>query len=116
MCRMPRHSDKTDLLQGTLDLLILKVASLGPLHGYAIAQRLNQISKEALQVTQGSLYPALHRLEKRGWLRAEWRTTEKGRDAKFYALTAAGRKQLEVERTEWSRLSDAIALVLQTAK
>ena len=116
MCRMPRPSDKADLLQGTLDLLILQVASLGPVHGYAIAQRLNQISREALQVQQGSLYPALHRLEKRGWLRAEWRTTESGREAKFYALTPAGRKQLDVERTEWSRLSQAIALVLQTAK
>ena len=116
MCRMPKPSDKADLLQGTLDLLILQVASLGPVHGYAIAQRLNQISREALQVQQGSLYPALHRLEKRGWLRAEWRTTESGREAKFYALTPAGRKQLDVERTEWSRLSQAIALVLQTAK
>ena len=116
MCSMSRSQDKTDLLQGTLDLLILQVASLGPLHGYAIAQRLNQMSREALQVQQGSLYPALHRLEKRGWLKAEWRTTESGRDAKFYALTPAGRKRLAVERTEWDRLSEAIALVLQTAK
>ena len=113
---MSRRYDKTDLLQGTLDLLILQVTALGPVHGYAIAQRLNQISREALQVQQGSLYPALHRLEKRGWLRAEWRTTESGREAKFYALTAAGRKRLAVERTEWSRLTEAIALVLQTAK
>lgn len=113
---MPRRYDKTDLLQGTLDLLILQVTALRPVHGYAIAQRLNQISREALQVQQGSLYPALHRLEKRGWLRAAWRTTESGREAKFYALTAAGRKRLEVERTEWSRLTEAIALVLQTAK
>ena len=113
---MPTRDDKTDLLQGTLDLLILQVTALGPVHGYAIAQRLNQISREALQVQQGSLYPALHRLEKRGWLRAEWRTTESGREAKFYALTAAGRKRLAVERTEWSRLTEAIALVLQTAK
>ena len=116
MCRMPRPSDKTDLLQGTLDLLILQVAALGPVHGYAIAQRLNQISREALRVQQGSLYPALHRLEKRGWLKAEWRAAESGREAKFYALTAAGRKRLNVERTEWDRLSQAIALVLQTAK
>src|SRR3984893_12558445 len=116
MCRMTRPSDKTELLQGTLDLLILQVTALGPVHGYAIAQRLNQISREALQVQQGSLYPALHRLEKRGWLRAEWRTTDSGREAKFYALTAAGRNQLAVERTEWSRLTEAIALVLQTAK
>jgi transcriptional regulator len=113
---MARPSDKTELLQGTLDLLILQVAALGSVHGYAIAQRLNQISKEALQVQQGSLYPALHRLEKRGWLKAEWRAADSGRDAKFYALTAAGRKQLNVERTEWDRLSQAIALVLQTTK
>jgi len=113
---MARPLAKTDLLQGTLDLLILQVAALGPVHGYAIAQRLNQISREALQVQQGSLYPALHRLEKRGWLKAEWRAAESGREAKFYALTAAGRKRLEVERTEWDRLSQAIALVLQTAK
>ena len=113
---MPRPYEKTDLLQGTLDLLILQVAALGPVHGYAIAQRLNQISREALQVQQGSLYPALHRLEKRGWLRAQWGPTESGREAKFYALTAKGRKQLEVERTEWARLAEAIALVLQTAK
>jgi PadR family transcriptional regulator PadR len=113
---MPRPSDKTDLLQGTLDLLILQVAALGPVHGYAIAQRLNQISNEALRVQQGSLYPALHRLEKRGWLKAEWGAADSGREAKFYALTAAGRKRLDVERTEWDRLSQAIALVLQTAK
>ena len=113
---MARPTDKADLLQGTLDLLILQVAALGPVHGYAIAQRLNQISREALQVQQGSLYPALHRLEKRGWLRAEWRKTETGREAKFYVLTLAGRKRLEVERTEWSRLTEAIALVLQTAR
>ena len=113
---MARPSDKTDLLQGTLDLLILQVAALGPVHGYAIAQRLNQISKETLQVQQGSLYPALHRLEKRGWLKADWGVAESGREAKFYALTAAGRKRLDVERTEWDRLSQAIKLVLETAK
>jgi PadR family transcriptional regulator PadR len=113
---MARPSDKTDLLQGTLDLLILQVAALGPVHGYAIAQRLNQISREALQVQQGSLYPALHRLEKRGWLKADWGVADSGREAKFYALTAAGRKRLEVERTEWDRLSQAIKLVLETAK
>jgi PadR family transcriptional regulator PadR len=113
---MARPPDKTDLLQGTLDLLILQVAALGPVHGYAIARRLNQISKEALQVQQGSLYPALHRLEKRGWLKAEWGAAESGREAKFYALTAKGRRQLEVERTEWDRLSQAIKLVLETAK
>ena len=113
---MLRPSHKTDLLQGTLDLLILQVAALGPMHGYAIAQRLNRISKEALQVQQGSLYPALHRLEKRGWLKAEWRAADSGREAKFYTLTAAGKKRLDVERTEWDRLSQAIKLVLQTAK
>jgi|SRR5262249_12466510 len=113
---MSRSREKADLLQGTLDLLILQVVSLAPLHGYAIAQRLNQISRDALQVQQGSLYPALHRLEKRRWLRAEWATADSGRDAKFYAITAAGRKQLEVERIEWDRISAAIALVLQTAK
>jgi PadR family transcriptional regulator, regulatory protein PadR len=116
MCRMSRPPGRTELLQGTLDLLILQVVSLGTLHGYAIAQRLNQISKAALQVQQGSLYPALHRLEKRGWLRAEWRVADSGREARFYALTAAGRRRLDVERSEWSRLSQAIALVLQTAK
>ncbi len=113
---MPRPSEKTDLLQGTLDLLILQVVALGPVHGYALAQRLNQISKEALRVQQGSLYPALHRLEKRGWLRADWRTAESGREAKFYTLTAAGTRRLGVERTEWDRLSRAIKLVLQTAE
>ena len=112
---MARHEPKTDVLQGTLDLLILQVVSLGPVHGYAIAQRLNQISKAALQVNQGSLYPALHRLEERGWLRAEWRATDSGREAKFYELTAAGRKRLQVERAEWGRISEAIALVLGTA-
>ena len=113
---MPRRTERTDLLQGRLDLLILQITALGPVHGYAISQRLNQISREALQVQQGSLYPALHRLEKRGWLRAEWRKTETGREAKFYLLTPTGRKRLDVERSEWSRLTEAIALVLQTAK
>ena len=108
--------EKSDLLQGTLDMVILKIVALGPVHGYGISQRIRQVSKEVLQVQQGSLYPALHRLEKRGWLRAEWRKTESGREAKFYVLTPAGRKQLDVERTEWSRISAAIALVLQTAK
>jgi transcriptional regulator len=112
---MPARSPKTDLLQGTLDMLILQIAALEPVHGYAIAQRLNQVSRERLQVQQGSLYPALHRLEKRRWLRSEWRTTDTGREAKFYALTAAGRKRLNEERVEWARLSEAIALVLQTA-
>jgi PadR family transcriptional regulator len=116
MCRMSTRAQKTDLLQGTLDMLILQVAALAPMHGYAIAQRLNQVSRDALQIQQGSLYPALHRLEKRGWLRSEWRTTDTGREAKFYTLTAAGLKRLGEERAEWNRLSHAIALVLQTAK
>jgi len=111
---MPAHSQKTELLQGTLDMLILQVAAIEPMHGYAIAQRLNQVSRAALHVQQGSLYPALHRLEKRRWLRAEWRTTDTGREAKFYSLTPAGRRRLGEERADWDRLSHAIALVLQT--
>ncbi|MGE0451175.1 MAG: PadR family transcriptional regulator [Vicinamibacterales bacterium] len=106
---------RSDLLQGTLDLLILQVVSLGPLHGYAIAQRLQQISRDVLQVQQGSLYPALHRLEARGWLKPAWKATETGREAKFYELTRAGRRQLESERANWERLSAAIGLVLRTA-
>jgi len=105
----------TDLLKGTLDLLILKVVALGPIHGYAVSQRIRQISREFFQVTQGSLYPALHRLEERGWLDAEWRDTETGREAKFYKLTRAGRKQLEVELSEWQKMSDAVALILRTS-
>ena len=109
-------SDKSDLLQGTLDLLVLKVLALGPLHGYGISQRIRQISKEALQVPQGSLYPALHRLEKKGWLVATWDETEAGRPAKFYKLSAKGRKQLAQEEENWQRLSDAITLILRTAE
>ena len=97
-------------------MLILQVTALGPVHGYAIAQRLQQISKDILQVQQGSLYPALHRLEAKGWLKAEWKATETGRDAKFYSLTRAGRRQLESERANWERLAQAIRLVLQTAE
>jgi PadR family transcriptional regulator PadR len=107
---------KSELLQGTLDLLILQVAALGPLHGYAIAQRIQQVSKDALRIQQGSLYPALHRLEERRLLRAEWKTTETGREAKFYSLTRAGQTQLNIERTNWERLTQAISLVLQTAE
>lgn len=107
---------RPDLLQGTLDLLILKVTQAGPVHGYAISQRLQQLSEDVLQVQQGSLYPALHRLERKGLLKAEWRRTDTGREAKFYALTAAGRKQLQSETAYWLRLSRAIALVLQTAE
>src|SRR5579863_3320827 len=99
------NKSKTDLLQGTLDLLILKVLEFGPIHGYAIAQRIQQISKDVLQVQQGSLYPALHRLENRGWLKAEWRDTETGREAKFYSLTKKGQQQLKEETSEWERLS-----------
>ena len=109
-------ASKSDLLQGTLDLLILQIVALGPVHGYAISQRLQQISKEVLQVQQGSLYPALHRLEDRGWLQAEWRETDTGRDAKFYRLTKTGRTQLEQERADWKRLANAIALVLRTSE
>src|ERR671915_2129754 len=97
--------------QGTLDMLILQVLSLEPAHGYAIAQRLQQISREAVQVNQGSLYPALHRLEQRGWLASEWRQSETGREAKFYALTKAGRKQLAVEKASWERLTAAVQLI-----
>ena len=110
------EKSKSDLLQGTLDLLLLQVVALGPLHGYAIGQRLQQITRDALQVQQGSLYPALHRLEERGWLRAEWRPSETGRDAKFYSLTRKGRTQLAAERLNWERLAQAIALVLRTAE
>ena len=107
---------KTELLRGTLDMLILKVVALGPVHGYAIAQRLRQISKDFLQVHQGSLYPALHRLEDRGWVQAEWKDSETGREAKFYSLTKKGRKQLETEVLEWERMADAVALILKTAE
>jgi len=112
---MSRHQS-ADLLQGTLDMLILKVVAIEPIHGYAIVQRLQQISKEALQIRQGSLYPALYRLERRGWLTADWRITEGGRDAKFYKLTREGRRQLESETAGWKRLCEVIALVLETNK
>ena len=109
-------ASKSDLLQGTLDLLILQVVALGPVHGYAVAQRLQQISKEVLQVQQGTLYPALHRLEERGWLKADWRSTDTGREAKFYNLTKAGRTRLEHERSDWERMAHAIGLVLRIAE
>jgi len=109
-------SQKTDLLQGTLDMLILKVVALGPVHGYAISLRIRQISNDVLNVQQGSLYPALHRLEKRGWLASEWGESENGRDAKFYRLSAKGRKQLVAEEETWNRLSEAIALILGASK
>jgi transcriptional regulator len=107
---------KSDLLQGTLDVLILKVVALRPTHGYAIAQRLQQMSGAVLQVQQGSLYPALHRLEKRRWLKAEWAASDTGREARFYSLTKLGRKQLEAQRANWDRLSAAISGVLSTAE
>ncbi len=107
---------KSDLPQGTLDLLILKVVALGPLHGYAIAQRLQQVSRDVVQVPQGSLYPALHRLENRGFLAADWNETETGREAKFYRLTRKGRAQLERESANWRRLAVAVGLVLRLSQ
>src|SRR5262250_2281552 len=107
---------KSDLPQGTLDLLILKIAALGPIHGYAIAQRLQQVLRDVVQVPQGSLYPALHRLENRGLLAADWKETETGREAKFYRLTRKGRERLEAETASWQRLAKAIALVLEMAE
>jgi transcriptional regulator len=104
-----------DLVQGTLDLLILKTVSLEAMHGWAIAKRIQQVSGEVLQVQQGSLYPALHRLEQQGWIKARWAESETGRQAKFYSLTAAGRKQLEAEAANWGRLSAAINLVVSEA-
>jgi len=117
---MPRHDEKSsgniDLLQGTLDMLILKVVALRPIHGYALVQRIQQISRDVLQIRQGSLYPALYKLENKGWLKSEWKTTEGGREAKFYSLTKTGRQQLKAETAEWKRLCEAIALVLETAE
>ena len=106
-------SKSSDLIQGTLDLLILNTISLEPQHGWAIAKRIQQVSNEILQVSQGALYPALHRLEQQGWIKADWRVTEGGRDAKFYTLTRAGRVQLEKERAQWERLSGAVGLVIR---
>jgi PadR family transcriptional regulator, regulatory protein PadR len=102
----------TDLLQGTLDLLILQTLSLEPMHGWGVAERIQQVSKDVLQIGQGSLYPALYRLEYRGWIKSEWGSSEKNRRAKFYKLTAVGRKRLEAERASWDRLSSAVGLVL----
>jgi transcriptional regulator len=109
----PDKPDKSDLLQGTLDMLILKTLALRPLHGYAIAQRIGQVSRALLSVPQGSLYPALHRLENRGLLAAEWDETDTGRQAKVYRITRKGQRQLEREVADWQRLSEAIALILQ---
>jgi PadR family transcriptional regulator PadR len=105
----------TDLLQGTLDLLVLKTLATGPMHGWGVAQRIEQMSKEVLQIGQGSLYPALHRLEYKGWIRADWGSSENNRRAKYYALTAAGKRQLAAELETWDRLSAAIGLVLGRA-
>lgn len=104
---------KSELPQGTLDLLILKIAALGPVHGYGVAQRLQQVSRDVVKVPQGSLYPALHRLENRGLLAAEWKQTETGREAKFYRLTRKGRGQLETETASWERLAEAVGLILR---
>ena len=114
---MAREADKKiDLPQGTLELLILRTLALGAQHGWAISERIKQVSRDALQVQQGSLYPALHRLEKRGWLEADWGESDKGRQAKFYKLSAKGRKQLAAEEDTWNRLSRAVALILETAR
>jgi PadR family transcriptional regulator PadR len=107
---------KSDLPQGTLDLLILKVVALGPVHGYAIAQRLQQVSRDVVQVPQGSLYPALHRLENRDLLTADWKETESGREAKFYRLTRKGRARLAAETASWSRLTEAVGLILEMSE
>ncbi len=106
-------SRPSDLIQGTLDLLILKTISIEPKHGWAIAKRIEQASEDVLQVTQGALYPALHRLEQQGWISSKWMKTETGREAKFYQMTKAGRRQLEKELADWQRLSHAIGLVIQ---
>ena len=106
-------SRPSDLVQGTLDLLLLKILALEPLHGWAISQRLTQVSANVLQVSDGSLYPALHKLEQEGWIKAEWKTSELGRRAKFYALTRMGHKELERQVADWARLSTAIAMVIE---
>ena len=109
-------SIKSEMPQGTLDMVILQVVAAGPIHGYALAHRIRLISRDILQIQQGSLYPALHRLENRGFLVADWKEAESGREAKFYRLTAKGRAQLRKETANWARLSEAIALILQAAK
>ncbi len=108
-------SKPSDLIQGTLDLLILKTLSIEPKHGWAIAKRIQQVTDDVLQVTQGALYPALHRLEQQAWIRSEWRQTETGREAKFYSLTRAGDAQLKKELSQWERLSNAVGLVIRMA-
>jgi PadR family transcriptional regulator len=106
---------KADILQGTLDMLILKTLALEPAHGWGIAQRIQQVSRDVLQVNQGSLYPALYRLEQQGWIASEWGTSENNRKAKFYRLTRSGERQLEAETENWTRVSEAIARILETA-
>jgi transcriptional regulator len=108
-------SSRFPIPQGTLDMLVLQILSLGPAHGYGIAQRLQQVSRDTVQVNQGSLYPALHRLEQKRWLTSEWRQSETGREARFYALTRAGHKRLAVERADWDRLSTAVRLIFDEA-
>ena len=112
---MPTDNEKSEILKGTLDMLILKIVALGPIHGYAIAQRMQQISNSVFRLQQGSLYPALHKMEKHGLLAATWKLTESGREAKFYSLTPRGRKRLEAEVQDWERLTGAVALILRTA-
>jgi len=112
---MKNPEPRLDILQGTLDLLILRTLAAGAMHGWSVSERIQQISEEVLQVNQGSLYPALHRLEHRGWIKADWKTSELGRRARFYQLTAAGRKQLELERENWARLTAAIGRILELA-
>ena len=113
---MPRKRNKPDLLPGTLDMLVLKTLTTGPLHGYAIVRRIQERSKDVLQVEEGSLYPALHRMHKQGWIEAEWGVSETNRRAKYYSLTKAGRKQFKEEVAEWEVLSSAVAQVLRTAE
>jgi len=110
------NSSRFPIPQGTLDMLILQILSLESAHGYGVAQRLEQISREVVQVNQGSLYPALHRLEQKGWLRSEWKQSETGRDARFYSLTASGRKQLTVEKESWARLAGAVQLIFDEGR
>jgi PadR family transcriptional regulator PadR len=108
-------ANKSDLVQGTLDMLVLRILSRGELHGWGITQKLEQLSKKALQVDEGSLYPSLYRMEDKGWIEAEWKLTEKGRRAKFYSLTRAGRRQLESEMESWDRMTTIIAQIMQSA-
>jgi PadR family transcriptional regulator, regulatory protein PadR len=113
---MTANTERTEFRKGTLDMLILKIVALGPSHGYAISQRIQQISRDFFQIPQGSLYPALHRLEERGWLEAEWRDTETGREAKFYRLTKKGWKQLDAEISGWKQTAEAVSLILRTVE